>query len=190
MVVLFITHPEVIVDPATPVPEWSLSSNGRAKMEAFSASNIVANVKAIWASNETKAREAANVLGARLELPVHNEGGLSENDRSATGYLPPMEFERVADAFFREPDTSTRGWECARDAQERISEAVDRILSLRTGDGDTALISHGAVGTLLLCQYLGVAITRAHDQPSQGHFWCFDAQTRQVIHTWRPLVSR
>jgi len=114
MVVLFITHPDVIVDPAIPVPTWSLSSSGRAKMEAFSASNVFATLEAIWSSNETKAKEATDILGARLDLPVRIEADLRENDRSATGYLPPMEFERVADAFFRVPDASTRGWERAR----------------------------------------------------------------------------
>jgi hypothetical protein len=34
---------------------------------------------------------------------------MHENDRSATGFLPPPEFEAVADAFFVRPLESVRG---------------------------------------------------------------------------------
>lgn len=37
-----------------------------------------------------------------------------ENDRSSTGFLPPEEFEVVADAFFAQPGVSVRGWETAQ----------------------------------------------------------------------------
>ena len=33
---IFITHPEVVIDPARPVPEWPLNATGRARMERFS----------------------------------------------------------------------------------------------------------------------------------------------------------
>ena len=35
-VVYFITHPDVLIDPAVPVPEWPLSPRGRARMQAAS----------------------------------------------------------------------------------------------------------------------------------------------------------
>jgi broad specificity phosphatase PhoE len=81
---------------------------------------------------------------------------LGENDRSATGFLPPEEFERVADQFFANPETSIRGWERAIDAQTRIVRAVERIES----KGPTAIVSHGAVGTLLYCHLAGKPIDR------------------------------
>jgi len=49
---------------------------------------------------------------------------LGENDRSATGYLEPQEFETTANAFFAYPERSIRGWETAQAAQTRIVEAV------------------------------------------------------------------
>ena len=36
--VLFLTHPQVAIDPAIPVPDWTLSEIGRSRMERFAAS--------------------------------------------------------------------------------------------------------------------------------------------------------
>jgi broad specificity phosphatase PhoE len=185
----FITHPEVVVDPAVPVPRWHLSERGIARMRAFAASPDLDQVTAIRASRETKAIEAAGLLAGRLGLAVGIEPDLHENDRAATGFLPPPEFEAMADAFFARPDESVRGWERAADAQHRVSAATDRILQGHPG-GDIAIVAHGAVGTLLLCQYLGVPISRSLDQPFQGHYWVFDIGSRRVIETWRPIAPR
>ena len=63
----FITHPEVVIDPAIPVPDWSLSPRGLARMRAALDEPWVAGVGAVFASTERKAREAAAVL-AVLQL--------------------------------------------------------------------------------------------------------------------------
>lgn len=185
---LFITHPNVQIDKDLAVPRWRLSDHGIARMRAFVASPSVSNVTEVWASTEAKAIEAAGLLAARFGLPVHVHAGLSENDRSATGFLPPAEFEAVADAFFAAPFESIRGWETAMTAQLRVAEAVNAILSARSRSGDLAIVAHGAVGTLLLCQYLGVPISRTKDQPFQGHYWSFDPATREVLHEWKPIA--
>lgn len=54
---------------------------------------------------------------------------MHENDRSATGFLPPSEFESVADEFFAKPEVRVRGWEPAIDAQARIRSEVDAVLA-------------------------------------------------------------
>jgi broad specificity phosphatase PhoE len=111
---------------------------------------------------------------------------LGENDRSATGYLPPEMFERVADAFFAQPDQAVRGWERAVDAQRRVVAAFDAVLALPRRDGDIAIISHGAVGALLIAALESRPISRAEDQPagSGGHFFAVDLQSRLLRHGW------
>lgn len=185
----FITHPDVVVDPAVAVPRWHLSDAGIARMRAFAAAPFLRAVGTVWASDETKAIEAAGLLAGRLGLGVSVLPALRENDRSATGFLLPDAFERAADAFFSAPAVGVLGWERAVDAQARIAAAVDRML----GDGpagDVAIVSHGAVGTLLLCQYAGRPISRTDDQPFQGHYWAFETATRRVIHGWKPIAPR
>jgi len=185
----FVTHPEVDIDPAVPVPRWHLSDRGIARMRSFARSDALRHLSAVWASTETKAIEAAGLLAAAHGLPVCVDEGLRENDRSATGFLPPAAFEQMADAFFAEPQASVRGWERAVDAQARVTAAIERVLSAHT-KGDVAVVAHGGVGTLLLCRCLGVPISRSLDQPFQGHFWTLDRDTRSIVHGWRPIAPR
>ncbi len=158
-------------------------------MTQFAASEVMRMVKSIWSSAEIKAIEAAEILGRRNGLDISVVQALHENDRSATGFLPPAEFEQVADAFFARPDESVRGWERAIDAQDRVRGVFDRIAA-GGHEADIAIVAHGAVGTLLLCQLSGIPISRAYDQPYQGHYWACDMESRNVLHGWREIAPR
>ncbi|OJH35766.1 histidine phosphatase family protein [Cystobacter ferrugineus] len=183
----YISHPEVEVDPTRPVPRWRLSPRGIARMRAVAEEPALAPVRTIWASTETKAIEAAGLLAGALGLPVRVLPELGENDRSATGYLPPTEFERMADAFFARPDESVRGWESARSAQARIVSAVDAVLR-DSPEGEVALVAHGGVGALLLAHLKGLPISRELDQPRQGCRYVFDRERRVLLSEgWEPL---
>ena len=122
--VFFVTHPEVAVDPEVPVPQWGLSSRGRERMAEFARSPDVARLAAIWSSAETKAVEAAAILADPLGLSPGVEEDLHENDRSATGFLPPLEFEQVANAFFASPAGGKR---------PRVGAGYRRAVSRRDG---------------------------------------------------------
>lgn len=185
--ILFVTHPEVDADPAVPVPDWPLSERGRERMRLFAEGPDVRGVRAVWSSRERKAIEAAELLGAQLALRPEPLEQLAENDRSSTGYLPPELFEPAVHAFFGEPLLSHRGWETAAAAQQRICDALETVLARSPAEGDVAIVSHGAVGTLLLCKLKGAAIHRAEDQPGQGHWFAFDRDSREILHGWRPL---
>jgi broad specificity phosphatase PhoE len=119
--VFFITHPNVAIDRAIPVPDWPLNDRGRARMRAMTAHPWTRAVRHIFASKERKACEAAQLLADCLGLDGYTAmAELGENDRSATGFLAEDEFEATADAFFARPQESIRGWERAADAQARI----------------------------------------------------------------------
>ena len=184
--VLFISHPEVNVDPAVPVPDWELTPRGRDRMRQFAEGPDARDLAAIWSSRERKAACAAAILAEHVGVPVRALEQLAENDRSTTGYLPPELFEPAVQAFFREPLLSHRGWETAAAAQQRIADAIETVLA-RSPEGDVAIVSHGGVGTLLLCHLKGTAIHRAEDQPGQGNWYAFDRDSRAVLHGWRPL---
>ena len=158
-------------------------------MRAFSQSSIPSKVRSIWSSTETKAIEAAGILAGALGLGIGVSRDLGENDRSATGFLPPKEFESVADAFFASPSESVRGWERAVDAQARIQKAVAQIAGDH-GDGDLAIVAHGAVGTLLFSALSRKPIARSGDQPFQGHYWMAALPTLGPIEGWTPIAPR
>ncbi len=81
-----------------------------------------------------------------------------------------------------------RGWERAIDAQRRIVGAVDRCRRAAP-DGDVAIVAHGAVGTLLRCHLLGIAIDRRHDQPGVGSGYVVDRATLTVLTPWERLPA-
>ncbi|NNK77304.1 MAG: histidine phosphatase family protein [Litoreibacter sp.] len=184
---LVITHPEVTIDPDIPITDWTLNEAGRHRAAAFAASETFAGVTHIWTSAEKKACDTAEILARPRNLPVKVDPLLGENDRSATGFLPPAEFEAAADAFFARPRISFCGWETAADAQARIHHAVTSIINRHDG-ADLAIVSHGAVGTLLWCGLSGSPIDRCHDQPSQGHYWCAELSTLKPETAWRSIA--
>ncbi len=189
----FVTHPEVVIDPALPVPMWPLSPHGRARMKAAVGRAWTREIGCIVASLEQKAIDAAGILAAGLGLGFTTLATLGENDRSATGYLPRAEFEQVADAFFAHPQRSIRGWERAVDAQRRIADAFETVLALAPPDHDAAIISHGAVGALLLCHLERIPIRRGEEQPAGvagragGFYYAIDRRTRLLRHGWMPI---
>ena len=184
--ILFITHPEVVIDPAVPVPEWPLSPVGRARMERFSTDPILAGVRSIVSSGERTAIDGAAILAERLGIPPEIDEALGENDRSATGYIAPPEFWEVVDAFFSRPTESIRGWERAVDAQERIVGAVKRVAQM-TPAGDIAIVAHGGVGSLLLAHLSGAQTARDYAQPHGGGgcYFVIDRERFALRQGWR-----
>jgi broad specificity phosphatase PhoE len=187
VLVRYLAHPQVNIDPAVPIWSWGLSAVGRARTETLASTGWLSGTMQIISSGERKAIETAEVIARKLNVAVEVRKAMHENDRSATGFLPPNEFEAVADQFFAHPLVSIRGWERAIDAQLRIVREVEHILA-RNRAGDVLFVGHGAVGTLLFCHYSDVAIDRAYDQPAGGgHFFTFVKEGRRVLHPWRPM---
>jgi len=185
----FITHPNVVVSHDVPVPRWPLSELGKKRMRAGLAQPWLRDVTAVYCSTEQKAIDGAEILAQHRSLDFSRIEDLGENDRSATGFLPPDEFERVADEFFRFPDRSVRGWERAIDAQARVVRAVEEIAAKDKTSGAIAIVSHGAVGTLLYCHLAGESIARRWDQPPNGggNYYRFTLSPRAAHGWWRAI---
>jgi broad specificity phosphatase PhoE len=185
----FITHPNVEVRPDIPVPDWPLSEEGHSRMRASLRLPWVASIGAIFSSCERKATDSAVHLANHLSLPVNELAELGENDRTATGYLPAHEFERLADAFFAAPDRSVRGWERAVDAQKRVVAAAHKIEEATRGLAAVAIVSHGAVGTLLYCHLMQQPISRRFDQPPNGggNYFSYSLSPPTAHGGWRAI---
>lgn len=185
----YITHPQVQIDPDVPVPEWGLSDVGIRRAVEFANLTDLKQTKIIISSAESKAVETAEVISSRINVPIEIYVKTHENDRSATGFLNPEEFETVADQFFKLPMQSVRGWERAVDVQNRIGTETIQILKKHT-EGDILMVGHGAVGTLLYCHLSGLEISRTYDQPSGGgHMFAYDLDVSQIIHGWKSIEA-
>ncbi|WP_246055046.1 histidine phosphatase family protein [Paracoccus gahaiensis] len=165
---------------------------GRPRMCAALATRLgaLSGTRRVVSSDETKAIETASPLARALGVTLEIRPKMHENDRSATGFLPPSEFETVADQFFAEPTKSVRGWETAEDAQRRIVTEVEACLA-GPQEGDVLVVGHGGVGTLLFCALSGSGIDRCFDQgPGGGGCWfAFDAQDRMPRRGWQPMEA-
>ena len=90
-VLRYLSHPQVLVDPNVPVPEWGLSDVGAARVDALSKAvtdGALAGTMSVFTSPERKARDTALPLAAALGCACTTIEDSFENDRSATGYLP------------------------------------------------------------------------------------------------------
>lgn len=202
----YLSHPQVLIDPGKDVPKWSLSEIGHARVERFvmriAREGILSDTKLVVSSAETKAVETAQPIADILRCTFVVNPLMHENDRSATGFLKPDEFEHVADQFFAFPKVSTRGWETAQNAQGRILRQVSEIVS--TSDhGDVLFVGHGGVGTLLYCALSGNEIDRKFDQSASnsdfgktddaksdsggGNYFSFDMKTNKALHRWHAM---
>lgn len=183
MLAYYLSHPEVRIDPAMPVPDWGLSEVGRARLASLTGREWLRGIARIVSSEERKAVETAEILAGLCGCDAETRPDMHENDRSSTGFLPPQEFEQVANAFFANPHDSIRGWERARDAQDRIVASVRAALAERAVP--TLFVGHGGVGTLLKCAVRRDAIDRRHDQAAEGA-----APGGGNVHAFAPDLSR
>ena len=185
--IIFVTHPDVVIDPEVPVPQWPLSDLGRARMTAFAERLAGEGLAAVWTSEERKALDGGEILSARLGIPHCVDADLGENDRSSTGYLEADAFWPVVQRFFAHPDESVCGWETARHAQDRIVAAVRSAADAQAGD--IAIVSHGGVARLLTAHLQGVTIGE-EDRPGNRHGGCFisfDLHQPGSVTRWRDV---
>lgn len=188
MIGIYLTHPQVAIDPAVPVPRWPLSDRGRARVHAILGRPWLAGIRRVVSSDETKAVETASIVAGALGLDCEAHADMGENDRSATGFLEPVAFEAAADRFFGEPETSWNGWERAVDAQARIVAAVERVLADHPFDRPILFVGHGAVGTLLNVTLAGRPIARSADQPAGGgNVFAFRLSDRALLCDWTAM---
>jgi broad specificity phosphatase PhoE len=186
----YLTHPQVLIDPAVPTPRWRLSPKGRERTTAILGKPWLRTLRRIVASDEQKAIDTASIIADAIGLEFQIGEHLGENDRSATGFLEPTAFEAAADRFFADPETSWSGWERAVDAQERIVQAVDRVLATHPTEEPILFTGHGAVGSLLKTHLAGRAISRREDQPGGGgNIFAFALFDRALLCDWTPMES-
>ena len=185
----FITHPNVVISRDVPVQNWPLSELGRQRMKAGLTQPWVKTLTSIYCSTEQKAIDGAGILAEHLSLKFNAVEALGENDRSSTGFLPPVEFETMADAFFAQPETSVRGWERACDAQARIVRAITQLADTDSSAGSVAVVAHGAVGALLYCHFSGQPISRRWDQPRNngGNYCRYPLPLGPAPSGWKPI---
>ncbi|MFK7801077.1 MAG: histidine phosphatase family protein [Anaerolineae bacterium] len=187
--VYVITHPDVVIDPNVPVPNWPLSVKGRQRMENLLDEPWLKTITAVYSSDERKALDGAMILADQLGLTVIQQAGLEEVDRSSTGYLPVEQHDFNAELLFKHPADSVDGWETAEHAQKRMVAAVDQLIQADQTAGSLVIVTHGAVGSFLMSHLRKASITIA-DSPNVsggGGIFSFDSETKTVLSDWQNI---
>lgn len=189
---LYVTHPQVVMDPAVAVPRWELSELGRQRAERFAAHPLLAPVRRIVSSDEPKAFQLAATFAAAIGGAVESSEPYGEARR--TGFLDRDHFEQTLDSFYAEPDRSVDGWETARNAQSRIAGAVEVALDGHDLCRPIVFTGHGTVGTLLKCRFGERPISRDEDQrrmadPGGGNVFVFRLTDRLLLTDWLAMEA-
>lgn len=188
MYALYVSHPQVVMDPAVPVPQWRLSGRGRERAGHFAEATLAKGIRRIVSSHEVKARETAEILAAALGIGFEMLDGFEEIDRSVPGYVDAQRFEELANACFAQPEQSAEGWERAVDAQARIVAAFNAVIAAHDAREPIAFVGHGGVGTLLKSHLAGRGISRAGDQPlGGGNAYMVRLSDKMLLGDWMPF---
>lgn len=186
--IFFITHPEVVIDPNVPVPQWGLSDEGRNRAMSLLGHPWVKEINLIYSSEELKAHQTAEIIANHLNLEVRTNSKLGEVDRSSTGFLHEPDLSKTVKEFFENPDKSIAGWESAEMAQKRIAHCVENIISTNP-PANIAFISHGMVGGLLMSYLKKIPIHRRYMQRNLGSYFIYDIDEHEVVQEWRNIDS-
>lgn len=189
---LYISHPEVNIDPDVPVERWGLSETGEARARTFAARQLITKNTPIYSSTETKAMELTQILAERSGSHIFSSKDFCENDRSSTGFLEPAQFETQVKRLFEHPTQSASGWESAADAQSRIVKAVHNALKIAQKEELVIFCGHGCVGTLLKCHLANRPIAQSEDQremanPGGGNIFAFDLISMDLLSDWTAM---
>jgi broad specificity phosphatase PhoE len=109
-----------------------LSDFGRQQARRLADELATEEFEAIYSSDLGRARETAEIVGARLELPVALDPDLREKDWGTWEGLTAVERDHVEFAG-----------ETTEAHQERMLRALQRIAERHPGDGSVLVVTHG-----------------------------------------------
>ena len=189
--IIFLTHPEVVIDPAQPIPEWPLyGDRARAAWSASPSMLADRDVSAVYASRERKAMDGAEIVAERF--------GLSYRDRRGSRRERPLvdRLHRAAGILGRgarvlRPSDTEHARLGARHRRAGAHRECRRAGSLREDEtsGDIVIVSHGGVGCLLTAHLQKVTIGRESrpSHPGGGCFIIIDRDTFALTQDWRAI---
>lgn len=144
------SHPEII---QTKSPKyWHLSNEGKIKSKLLANTLSDYSPFEILSSEESKAKETADIIAHHHDNIVHVEKGLHEHERENSIFMDIEKWTNTIKDFFENPSNLIFGNETANQAKNRFSMSVNNILKKVT-IGNIAIIAHGTVITLFCSIY-------------------------------------
>ena len=136
-----------------------LNDTGRAQAHELGEALAGRTVHAVYASDLLRARETAEIVAARLELPVGLDAGLREVDVGDWAGRVVSEIERENPEGFRLWQDGRKGWgggESYEEMGERVIATVRRIAASHPEE-TVLLVTHG--GSIRACRAAAAGLT-------------------------------
>ncbi|WP_420644540.1 histidine phosphatase family protein [Candidatus Leptofilum sp.] len=150
---ILVRHAAVQVNPSVNSHQWQLTPDGRSTTHTLAQKLKPCQPHRIFTSEEPKAIATGAALAEKLLLPTQAIPGLQEHDRRGVPYFErKADFETAVSRLFAHPDELVFGNETAVQAVTRFTQAVNQQLAVYPQD-NVAIVSHGTVLTLYICQY-------------------------------------
>lgn len=163
-----VRHGPPRIDPATSPHEWHLDQTRLQEVTALAASGVLPTGARWLSSDEPKAVETAELLGApHLEVVP----GLREQGRPV-GWFDDYAVH-IHRALVRQDEPAGQGWETAAATRARVVAVVRELLDGAGGRGrardhvpagaspDVVLVGHGMAWTLLVSELTGTGVDLA-----------------------------
>lgn len=132
-----------------------LNETGRRQARALAERVVDEGVASLWSSDLSRARETAEIVGARIGCEPHLDARLREGNRGRWEgrlFADVQRAEPELYASWRRPDLAFRfpGGESLQEQMDRVSAAVRDIHEI--GELPALVVCHGGSIRVLLCQ--------------------------------------
>ncbi len=153
MALILVKHAHSQVNPATPPRTWSLSAEGRRRCAPLAEKLKPYAPAALVSSDEPKARQTAELVGAALGLAPSIVPNLHEHVRDGEPFASSQDaFEEQVRQLMAEPDRCVYGAESAEAARARFAAALGALPATRP----LAVVAHGTVIALFAAAHNGL----------------------------------
>lgn len=184
MKIYLITHPDTVVDRDLRPEKWKISRDGWSQVRNLSKKKFWDEISFIFASVEPKANLAARYWSEKHGIPMAIFRGIEEIRNRQ--YVPKRKLLKVADAFYSHPEKNSGTWETADHCLKRMKKSFKKILeqSKKRNCSAIAVVSHGAVSNLYVCDMRKIPASAAKGQKKIGSWIVIDAKKRKVVSKW------
>ena len=154
---ILVKHAMPAIVPGIAPSQWQLSEQGQQSCSQLAEKLAVWQPTRIISSMELKAQQTAQNVATQLLLPAGTWPDLHEHVRYSAllgdvgDYTSQADFEASVQRLFAAPEQLVFGRETARQAQQRFSTAIQRLLEAYP-EQTLAVVAHGTVITLFVAQ--------------------------------------
>lgn len=185
---ILVRHAAPQIDVTVPAHTWPLSDKGRDSCYELAERLRPHGPTRIITSTETKARQTGDIIANTLQLPIEDQSGLHEHDRSNVTDLDQATFQILVARLLTDPNTLVFGQETGTQARNRFTQAIFSIRR-RYPDDTLIVVTHGTVLTLFIALYNPIDPVSWWQNLRLPDFFCLSEPGFQLIHHNSPVQS-